>query len=101
MKPLEPCAHPLRLYRSDTHPEQVYFLGECSRVSKDAVVIGLGVHLAVSQHTARSTESVNIRKEIEMIQSGLECLHSPHGKTRHRTVITVGKRSVGLVNERN
>src|SRR5215469_8368958 len=101
MKPLEPCAHPLRLYRSDTHPEQVYFLGECRRIGKDTVVIGLGIHLAVSEHAARSTESTNVRKEIEMIQRDLERLHASHGKARHRAVIAVRNRSVCFVNEWN
>src|ERR1700693_833908 len=40
---LESGAHSLRFCGSDTKPEQVYFLGECRRISEDSVVIGFGV----------------------------------------------------------
>src|SRR5215216_3398550 len=100
MKSLKSSAHSLRLDRSDPHPEQVHFLGECSRVGKYPVVIGLWIHFPIPKHSARATESADIGKEIEMIERDLEGLHSSHRQASHRPVIAVRNRSVGLVNER-
>src|SRR5918996_747493 len=101
MKSLKSCAHPLRLYRSDTHPQQMHFLGECRRIGKYPIVIGLGIKFPVSQHSTGSTESTDVRKEIEMIQRDLERLHSSHRKAGHRPVITVWNRPEGFINKWN
>src|SRR5205823_10564386 len=42
-------------------------------------------------HPACATESANVGKEIEMIESNLECLHPSHRKTGHRTMIAIRK----------
>src|SRR6185436_7086687 len=103
MKSLNSCTHSLRLYSSDAQPEQAHFLGECGRIGKYPVVIALGIQFPVPkhEHPARSAESTDVGKEIEMIQRDLERLHSSHRKAGHRPVIAIRNRPEGLVNEWN
>src|SRR5215475_5142075 len=75
---LESCAHSFWLIRSYAKPEQLHSLGEYCRISKHSVVVGLGIEFSISEHEhpARSTETANVRKEIQMIQRDLERLHA-------------------------
>src|SRR5208283_148032 len=100
---LESRTHSLRLLCPDTHPQQVHFLGKRSRISKYAVVIGLGIQFPVPkhEHPTSSAESANIGKEIEMIQRNLERLHSSHQKARHGAVVAIRKCPEGRINIRN
>src|SRR5439155_8468043 len=93
VQPQESRPHPFRLFCPYTDPEQVDFLRECGGISKYAVVVGLGIEFAVAkdEHPARSTESADVGKEIEMIERDLERLHAAHGESGHRAVIAIGK----------
>src|SRR6185503_14078726 len=101
MKSLKSCAHSLRLYSSNPNPEQVHFPGECSRIAEYPVVVSLWIHFPIPQHPARSAESADVGKEIEMIQRDLKRLHSSHRKASHRTVIAIRERPVSFINEWN
>src|SRR5271157_6071455 len=103
MQSLESRAHSLRLICPDTHPEQVHFLGERSRISKYSVVVGFGIQfpIAKDEHPARSTESANVGKEIEVIERYLKCLHASHRKACHCTMIAIRECPKGRINKRN
>src|SRR6476646_395216 len=100
MKSLKSRAHSLRLYRSDAQPEQEHLPGECIGISKCSVEIRFGIEFPVPrrEHPARSAESADVRKEIEMIQCDLKRLHSSHRKPSHRPVNAIRNRPEGLVN---
>src|SRR5579859_5656271 len=97
VEPLEACAHSSRFVGADPHPKQMDFFGEGSGIGEDTVVIGFRIEFTIAehQHSARAAEAADIRKEIEMIERDLKCLHAAHGEASHCAMIAVRERAEG------
>src|SRR5690242_5474654 len=100
MQPLQPGAHPFRLFGSDTYPEEMHALRKSHGISESPVQVGFYVEFLVAEHerTGRATESANIREKIEMIEGGLKSLHSAHGQAGHGAMIAIRNGSEVRVN---
>jgi hypothetical protein len=81
----------------------VDFLGKRGGVGKRAVVIGLGFQLAAAQYLsyASTAKATDVREKIEVVERDLKRLHAAHRQTGHCTIVSIGKRTERLIDERN
>src|SRR5690242_486111 len=81
----------------------MYFLRKTSRIGKYSVVVRFGIQFPIShhEHPTCATESTDIRKEIEMVEGSLECLHPSQRKTSHRTMIAIRNRAESGIDKGN